>query len=90
MRLILILAISTTTMIFSGCCTVPKPMGHPDLTFPVVSKLPTFTREMLDCRKDNPETLPLCKILKEREVILRDDIDTRDALLEAHNEALKK
>ena len=82
--------IISTIFIISGCCTVPEPLGHPALSFPAVSKLPNFTRKMLDCGSHNPETLPLCRKIKEREAVLLDDIETRDALLEAHNEALRK
>jgi len=78
-----------TTIILSGCCTVKPPAPHPVLTFPKPSSLPSFTREMIDCSSDHPENLPLCRKIKEREAVLKDDIETRDALLEIHNEELK-
>jgi hypothetical protein len=84
-----ILAVFTMTIVISGCCNVPTPAPHPALTFPALSKLPKLTREMLDCGVHSPETLPLCRKIKEREAVLVDDLETRAAILEAHNEALK-
>lgn len=89
-KTILAIFTSLTILILSGCASVPPPLPHPDLMLPKTPPLPKFTREMLDCRRDNLETLPLCIRIKEREAVLQDHIETQDILVNEHNEALKK
>lgn len=83
-----ILAISMIVMV-SSCATVPPAPVHPSLVFPTTPALPTFTREMLDCGNHNPNTLPLCIRIKEREETLKFHIGTLEDLINTHNEVLQ-
>lgn len=82
-----LLTIILTIFIVSGCCSKPI-TAHPDLLIPSTPQVPKFTREMLDCGNHNPSLLPLCLRIKEREVILRDHIETLEILVKEHNNAL--
>lgn len=83
-----LLITSLTIFIISGCCSTPSIPAHPALNLPVTPALPKFTREMLDCGSHNPDTLPLCRKIKEREVVLHDHIETIETIVDTHNNEL--
>lgn len=61
---------------------------HPSLLVDPLPAMPAFTRTMLNCGHKNPITLPLCKRILIREVILKDHIETLNILIDAHNKEL--
>lgn len=75
-------------VVTSGCASQPEFATHPNLAIPPQPALPKFTRAMLDCGQHNPSALPLCKRIKEREVVLQDYSDTLIILIKEHNEFL--
>ena len=79
------LAISMISL--SSCVTSPVQL-HPELTVPATPDLPKFTRTMLNCGYHNPNTLNLCKRIKQREAYLLDHIETLNLLIEVHNTEL--
>lgn len=70
-------------------CMPPPPVAvrHPDLRIPVMPPLPKFTRDMIDCGND-PLVLELCIKIKEREVTLKDHIETIELIINVHNQTL--
>ena len=76
-------------LMISGCATKVVPTLHPELDIPPVPEVPKFTRDVLTCRNDGPDSLRLCRTIVEREVILRDHIETLHLLIKRHNEVLR-
>jgi hypothetical protein len=72
-------------VMISSCASVPSQPQHPILIIPTTPELPKFSRDMLDCGQHNPDDLPLCIRIKEREETLRYHIETLETLVNIHN-----
>jgi len=84
MRLLIIIFL---IFLISSCCTIPDTPRHPKLILESnqLIALPKFNRKLLNC----VTMLELCTIIKKREVILLDHIETNNILTDEHNSVLK-
>ena len=88
LRLTIFTIFTILTISLAGC--MPPPQGitrHPELRVPVTPPLPKFTRAMIDCGND-ALVYALCIRIKEREITLKDHIETIQLIIRVHNQTL--